>query len=206
MYLMSRNARLTGGKGLEWARSMRDLVTETAGHEFQLWARTLSPGFGTVSWTSWWEDLSSLESAFATLVGDAKYIEKAMAGREFVVDGIDDSLAQTVSELSGEPGNARYVGAISATLSVGDAMRGVMAGIEITSRVSSITGTPSVFVQRHTGPYGGVAWFTAFDSLAHFEESNAKLAADPDFFSFIDSTKGCFVEGSGESVLWVKID
>jgi hypothetical protein len=206
MYLMSRSAQLTGDQGLAWARSMRDLVTETAGHEVQLWARTLSPGFGTVSWTSWWEDLPSMETAFAKLVVDAKYMEKAFAGREFVTGEIDDSLAETVTELSSEAGNARYVGSVSATLAVGNGVRGVMAGIEIASRINAIAGTPSVFCQRHTGPYGGVTWFTAFESLAQYQEASAKLAADPDFITYVDSTKGCFVEGSGEQLLWVKID
>ena len=48
---------------------------------------------------------------------------------------IDDSLAETITELTGDPGAARYVGAVSATLAVGNAVRGVMAGIEIASRV-----------------------------------------------------------------------
>jgi hypothetical protein len=147
-----------------------------------------------------------MEAAFAKLVGDAKYNETAMAGSELVTGGLDDSLSQTVTEVSGEAGNARYVGSVAAALAVGNTVRGVMAGIEITSRVTAIAGTPSVFVQRLTGPYGGVAWLSAFESLAQYESAQAKLAADPDFANYVDATKGCFVEGSGESVLRVKID
>jgi hypothetical protein len=206
MFLMSRSARLSGTQGFEWARSMRSLVTETIGHDVQLWARTLSPEFGSVSWTSWWEDLATMEAAFAKLIGDAKYAEATAAGAGFVVGGVDDSLAQSVTDLPAEAGEARYAGSVTATLAVGNAVRGVMSGIEIATRVTQVAGAPSMFVQSLTGPYGGVAWFTAFESLSHYQAAQAKLAAAPDFASYVDSTKGCYIEGSGQSVLWARVD
>ncbi len=185
---------------------MRDVVKESTGHEFQLYARTLSPEWGTVSWTSWWEDLATLESTFTKLVADKTYNEAAASGREFVVGGLDDSLVQSITDLPEAPGAARYVGSIQAVAAQGNYVRAFGAGVQIAEKAGAITGAPTMFVQRLTGPYGAVGWFSAFDDLAHFESANTKLGADPEFAQFLDTTQGCFVEGSGHSVLWMKID
>ncbi|MFI5034906.1 MAG: hypothetical protein ACHQFZ_01720 [Acidimicrobiales bacterium] len=203
---MSRGAQLSGAKGFEWARSMRDRVTDTLGHEVQLWARALSPGFGTVSWTSWWEDLTSMENAFAKLAVDAKYAEAAAAGREHITGSVDDTLTQSITGVPPASGTARYVGSIQAVVAQGNGVRAFGAGVEIAEKAAAISGAPTMFVQRLTGPYGAVGWFSAFENLGHFESASAKLAADPGFATFLDSLKGCFVEGSGQSLLWMKID
>jgi hypothetical protein len=180
MYLMSRNARLTGAKGFEWARSMRDLVTETTGHEFQLWARTLSPGFGTVSWTSWWEDLSAMESSFAKLVGDEKYAAAAAEGAGMIEGVVNDSLIQTITDVPAGAATSRYVGSIQAVAAQGNYVRAFGAGVEIAEKVAAISGAPTMFVQRLTGPYGAIGWFSAFESLGHFESANNNNSNAPE--------------------------
>jgi hypothetical protein len=45
-------------------------VREVTGTEVGLWTNAYSPGFGTLTWTSWWADLSSMEAAFAKLQAD----------------------------------------------------------------------------------------------------------------------------------------
>ena len=147
-----------------------------------------------------------MESSFAKAVASKAYVDAAAGGAGMLFGGVDDLLSQSVTEGSGDAGSARYVGSVAATLAGGNAVRGVTAGIEIASRVNAITGATSVFMQRLTGAYGGVSWLTAFDSLSAYEVAENQLNADPDFITFIDSTGGCYVEGSGESVLWMKVD
>lgn len=206
MYLMSRSAQLSSAEGYEWARSMRDLVTETMGHEVSLWTHTLSPAFGTVSWTSWWEDLSTMESSFAKLVGDPKYAAAAAAGAGLFEGSVNDSLVQSITDVPVASATSRYVGSIQAVAAQGNYVRAFGAGVEIAEKAQAITGAPTMFVQRLTGPYGAIGWFTAFESLGHFESANNKLGADASFAQYLDTTKGCFIEGSGQSVLWARVD
>jgi hypothetical protein len=205
MYLLSRSAQLTGAKGMDWARSMRDTVAGSLG-QCQLYTRALSPAFGTVAWTTWWEDLGSMEAAFAQLAGDAKYASGASEGAAHIVGTVDDALIQAITEVPRDAEPSRYVGAIHASLAQGNYVRGFGAGVEIAQRVGAVTGVPTLFGRALTGPYGGVAWFSAFESLAHFESAEDALAADGGFAEYLDSTQGCFVEGSGQSVLWMRVD
>lgn len=205
MYLMTRSVQITDAEGMAWARSMRDIVAESVG-QCQLYTRTLSPAFGTVVWTTWWEDLASMEGAFAKLAGDAAYASHAPRGAAHVTGPIDDQLVQAITEVAqgGEP--SRYVGAIHATLAQGNYVRGFGAGVEIAQRAGAVTGVPTLFGRVLTGAYGGVVWYSAFESLAQFEAANDALAADGGFAEYLDSTQGCFEEGSGRDVLWMRVD
>jgi len=204
MYLMSRSAQLTGADAMEWATAVAAHVTEVSGNEIQLWTRVFSPEWGTVAWTSWWPDLTSLEAGFAKLMTDKKYVELGNQGRDHVEGKITDALAQAVTEVSENAATARYVGSIQAQVATGSAVRGFVAGVELAEKVGAITGNPVLFARNLTGPYGGVAWFQGFADIATMEASGDKLAADPDFATYLDSTKGCFVEGSGESLIWMR--
>ncbi len=42
MFPFSRGARLTTTAGLDWARKMRDVAAQEAGHDIGLWMRTLA--------------------------------------------------------------------------------------------------------------------------------------------------------------------
>jgi hypothetical protein len=206
MYLFSRSTTLSSQAALDWARAIRDRASAGLGNETQLWTSAYSPDFGLVTWTSWWKDLAELESAVGRLGGDAQYLEMAAKGREFITGSIDDSLAQAITDVAIGVDSHRYVGTVQATVAAGNAVRAFGAGVEIATRFQTITGSPSMFARRLTGPYGGVAWFSAFDSLAAFEAAENKLNADAGFVTYLDSTEGCFSEGSGQTHLWVKID
>ena len=196
MYLFSRRARLALGHGMagvEWAQAVCAKVNEVTGHEVQLWATVYSPGFGTVSWTSWVADLTTLESIGDKLAVDTAYTDLVNAGAQFLDGGIDDSVLQV---LAGQPDPSRdvqYVTGAQAVVADGQIERAMGAGIEIGNAGESITGIPTLFVRSLTGPYGQVGWLTGFVSLAEMEAANDKLAADPSWLKTIDGMQGCFL-------------
>jgi hypothetical protein len=197
MYLFSRRARLVGGDGMagiEWAAEICGKVKEVTGQEVQLWATVYSPGFGTVSWTAWFEDLAHLETVRDKLQADAAYLDLATKGAGLTEGGLDDGL---VKVLHGTPDPAcaiQYVGGVQAVVAGGSIVRAMTAGVEIAQRAEAITGLPTLFVQAMTGPYGSVGWLTGYDDIATVQAAGDKLAADPGWTSLIDSTEGCFAE------------
>ena len=207
MYLFSRSARLTGGDAAEWATTIGARAGEVLGNEVSLWATALSPNYGTVSWTSWWADLGSLETAMGGLVADAKYNELARAGAGMIEGPLDDLLSQTVTEVSENAATAVWVSSVRAVLAAGHAARGLSAGVAIAERFAAVSGTPALFVAGVTGVYGGVGWLSGYESLSAFEATEAKLATDPGWLEFIDGFGDCFVEDPAvtQSTLFVKM-
>jgi hypothetical protein len=196
MYLFSRRAHLNSAAGVEWATTILGRVNEVNNNGTQLWANAFSPGFGTVSWTSWWADLGSLEAAMTALQGDAKFTALAAEGRTFIDGIVDDGLIQT---LSGEPDPStadtnRVVWGVQAVCAAGSLARAMTVGIELAQKVEAVAGVRTLFGRALTGPYGAVGWLSAYPDLAAFETAQDKLAVDPSWLTQVDDSKGCFVE------------
>jgi hypothetical protein len=197
MYLFSRRTRLTGGgtiAGMAWASSITEKVKEITGHEVQLWSTVYSQGFGTISWTAWFDDLASLEALGDKLNADPSMAELADAGNEFTDGTLDDGLLQPIY---GDPvagSSAQYVGGAVAVAAAGNIERAMALGVEIAQKSEAITGLPTLFVRSVTGPYGGVGWLTGYENITAMEKAEDALAADASWLKLIDSTKGCFIE------------
>lgn len=196
MYLYTRRARLapgSGNAGVEWAASLCPKIKSIAGQDVELWAHVYSPAAGTISWTSWFPDLSTLEKVSEQLQGDASFGKLAEQGAKHTVGGLDDGLLEVIS---GAPSDAQpqYVGGAVAVAAAGSLARAMGAGVEIAQKSEAITGLPSLFVRSVTGPFGSVGWLTGYDSAATMEKAEAALAADPSWLALIDSTQGCWVE------------
>ncbi len=121
MYLFSRRTRLSGGNGtagVEWAQSIANKVKELTGTEIQLWSTVYSPGFGTISWTGWFEDLQSLETVGDKLQTDPGMEKLNNAGTKYTEGGLDDGLIQPIY---GAPTEApiQYVGGAVAVAAAG---------------------------------------------------------------------------------------
>jgi len=196
MYLFSRRTHLNGAAGLAWATTILGRVKEVTGNDVRLWAHAFSPGFGTVSWTSWWADLVSLESGLDKLQGDAKFMALAEEGRSFIDGPIDDGLLQIVSgEIDPSAANeVQYVAGAQAVCAAGNIGRAMTVGIELAQKGEAISGVRTLFVRALTGTYGTVGWLTGYRDLAEFETAQDKLAVDPSFIAAVDDTKGVFVE------------
>ena len=207
MYLFTRQARIVGPDAVKWASTIRDHVAKMTESEIQLWATTLSPGFGKVTWTSSWDDLGSLETSFAKLVVDAKYLALAAEGGPFINGGVDDMLYQSLYDGSGESGSVQLVSSIQAVCATGQIAMALANGVEIARRAESATGRPTMFLTNVTGNYGGVGWLSGYESLAAFEEANAKLNADADWLTFVDGATTCYAQDVGvtQSTLHVLI-
>lgn len=210
MYLFSRRAQLSGGHGMagaEWAVGIAAKVREVTGHEVQVWANVWSPGYGTISWTAWFEDLAALESMGDQLTAEPSYLAMADAGADFTEGGIDDGVLQP---LYGAPDPERpleYVSGATAIVAGGSFERTMGVSIEMVQHGERITGIPGMFLRSLTGPYGSVGWLTGYENLAQMERANDTLAADPDMLRMIDASNGCFLDqmGAAQTTLYRKL-
>lgn len=197
MYLFTRRTRLVGGNGsagLDWAVGVTTKVNQITGHDVQLWAGSYSPGFGTITWTAWFDDLTALETLGDKLQADPGFVTLSNEGAKLTDGTLDDVLYQSVH---GQPDPARpaqYVGAVLGVLAAGNYARGLAAGVEISQAAEKITGLPTIFTTGMTGSYGTIGFITGYESIAALEQAQTKLAGDASWIKLVDSTKGCFVE------------
>jgi hypothetical protein len=197
MYLFTRRTRLARGDaaaGVSWAISITDKVKQVTGQDVQLWSTVYSAGFGTISWTAWFEDLASLEAVGDKLDADPGMAELGNAGNEFTDGSLDDGLLEPIYGDPAAGGDATYVGGAVAVGAAGNIERALGLGVEIAQKSEAITGLPTMFVRSMTGPYGGVGWLTGYENITAMQTAEAAIAADSSFMKLIDSTKGCFVE------------
>jgi len=193
MYIFSRQSRLAGGngtKGIEWAGAMTERVKQLSGLDVGLWARAYSPGFGTISFTTFVPDLAAIEAAGDKLQADPGYIEAANEGAALTDGGVDDSLFEIIAGTPDPAANPQYVNAVSAVCASGKIAKGMEAGVGLAERATAITGKNTLFVRNVTGSYSGVGWLTGFADIGELEASQNALAADADWLSYIDKEAG----------------
>lgn len=202
MYLFTRRTRLVGGNGsagLDWAAATTAKVNQITGHDVQLWAGAYSPGFGTITWTAWFDDLTALETLGDKLQADPGFVTLSNEGEKLTDGTLDDALYQPVYGQPDPARQAQYVGAVVGVLAAGNYARGLAAGVEIAQAAEKITGLPTIFTSGLTGSYGTVGFLTGYESIAALEQAQAKLTSDAGWIKLIDSTKGCFVEDTAST-------
>lgn len=198
MYMFSRRIRLAPGNtraAMEWATQQTELVNRITDLHVALYAQSFSPGVGTLSYSAFVPDLTTLEAAADKLAVDEGFLTATDQGASFLAGGADDMLAQVVY---GEPDPSRrveYATAVQAVCGDGHFGRGIQAGIEIAQKAEAITGNPGLFLASVTGSFGGVAWISGHESIQALEASEQALLADPSWIEFVDEkTTGVYAE------------
>jgi hypothetical protein len=192
MYLLARQANLRGPDAEKWAIDVGAAAAAGLGNDVGVWSTVLSPGVGTITWTSMWADLSALEKGFAEVLGNAKYLALVAEGAQFVNGPVDDTLYEIVYPGTGDDGDARYASTVSAVCAPGNFARGMMGGIEIAQKVEKATGLSTGFLAGQTGAYGNVIWLTGYKNIAELEKAQHDLAADTSFVELVDATTGAY--------------
>ena len=167
----------------------------------------MSPGNGTLTWTTFVEDLTTLETAEAKLMVEDAFVAEIERGVGFMTEaGIDDELAQVLHGEIDPSRDPRYAAVVRSVVVPGGFAKGVEAGIEIARRATELGGQPTTFLLATTGMYGGVAWVTGADSLAELERAEQAVNADPGFVQYIDEVApGAFQPGVTTQAIYTRI-
>jgi hypothetical protein len=199
MYLFTRQARLTGLDAAHWAVAIGAAAAKAMGSDVTAWTRTMSPGFGSVVWSSFWEDLSTSETAFEALAKDADYLSLAVEGQKFLATGVDDTLYEIVYPGVGASADAKYVSVIQSVCANGSVVRGMATGVEIAQKAEAITGHSTAFTANSTGQWAGVGWITGYEGIGDFETAQKKLNADMGWLEYVDGATSCYSDDPGVS-------
>jgi hypothetical protein len=207
MYLFVRQARLTGLGSPAWAVKIGAAAAKATGSDVTVWARTMSPEFGTVVWTSFWEDLTTREAAFQGLVSDSDYISLVEEGQKFLTTGVVDTLHEIVYPGANPGTDAKYVTSVRSACKNGNVIRGIATGVEIAQKAEAVSGHSTAFTANATGQWGGVGWITGYDSITAFETAQKKLNSDMEWLQFVDGATNCYSEEASvtQSVLYVRL-
>ena len=209
MYLFTRTGRLRPGNAREsiaWAVGVTEKVNQITSLDVGLWTTLVSPGNGTLVWSTFVEDLQSLEDANAKLAVDDIFVSEADRGAQFADGNLDDEVAQLLFGEVDPNQNPKYVVAVRSEMTPGAFGRGVEVGIEIAQRATAIGGVPTSFLHSSTGKYGGVAWISATNTLAELEASEAKVNSDASFIAYVDEVAStAYLPGITTQTIYTRI-
>jgi hypothetical protein len=201
MYLFSRTARLQAGRTREsmaWAVAITEKVNQITSLDIGLWTTVLSPGVGTLSWSTVVENLTQLEDAEAKLMVDDGYLDLLDQGAQFSsADAVDDIVGQIVSGELDPSRQPTHAAVVEAELMPGGFAKGIEVGIEIADRATKLSGLQTVFMIASTGTYGGVAWLTTASSLDELERGELATNGDPEFIHYIDEVASKVYQAQG---------
>ncbi len=186
MYLYVRSLQLQNDADVDWAEAVRARTAEVTGNDVRLWQKVYSPGAGTVRWTSWWDNLATLDRALGAVRADTVYGQLAREGTASAAGPADDLLLGVVH---GDPvieTSNRYIRSLEAIGAPGTLDRGLTSGVEILQKSEEITGIPSLFVRAITGSLGAFAWLSGYPDIATFQEANEKLLTGSTWLWFRD--------------------
>jgi hypothetical protein len=155
-----------------------------------LYGQMYSPDVGTLVWSSFVPDLTTLETATDKLTADDGFAAMVDEFAPLTTGQLDDGLMQLVYGQPDPNRTIEYVTAVQAVCANGKLTNGIEFGVEIAQRVEKTTGVPTLFATTTTGVYGGVGWFTAHSDIASMEAAEAAIAADAGFTKFVDSKAG----------------
>jgi hypothetical protein len=193
MYLFGRRGRIAPGnnrEALTWATEITQKVNEVVEIPVTLHTSVFGPEVGTLVWSTFVPDLATVERNMDRLQADDGMTELADRGAKFTIGGLDDTLAQIIH---GEPDRTRqiqYVAVVQAVCANRNLARGIALGVEIAQMAEKITGSPTLFANSVTGPYGGVGWFTGFESIQALQAQQEALAADAEWLELLDREAG----------------
>lgn len=200
MYLFTRVARLAPGHtrdSMQWAVGITERVNQITELDVSLWTSVLSPGLGTMSWSTMVEDLEQLEVAEAKLLVEDSYVAEVDRGATYASQqGVDDYVLQILHGGFDPNHKPHYVSVVQSALANGAFARGIEVGIEIATRAGEISGLPTAFALAMTGSYGAICWMTSAETLAQLQAGEAQVNSDPAFVELVDGqAKDCYLAG-----------
>ena len=210
MYMFSRAARLGPGSAHEeqaWAIATTEKVNQISETKVSLWTVFASPGVNTLYWTTFVEDLSTLEATNDKLLADSGYHMLLEQGARYTSnEPINDLLMQVVHAEGMDPAREpAYVAEVEAVIAPGSAAKGLEIGMEIAQRAAQITGTPTSFSVGATGAYGLVAWHTGFESITELQRGQTAIALDPKFMEYLDKSIGGVYQPSATQSIYRRL-
>jgi hypothetical protein len=210
MYFFSRTARVRNGQmgpATSWATELTGSVNRITELDVQLWTSMLSPGLGTLAWSTFVPDLTALEVANGKLAADHGVMDETVKGADMITDaGFDDVVLQLVHTAGTPTDDPRFAAVVTSAMAAGGFAKGGEVGVEIARRAADLTGVATSFLVATTGPYGGCAWISAAATLDEVDRGQRAVSNDPDFVAYLDEhASGLYRPEVSTQVMWRRL-
>ena len=196
MYVFARTLQVHGGDlqgALTWATTIAERAHQTSGTPVSLWSRVYSQGVGTLAFTTFAPDYTSLEAFSDKLMVDEGYLEMVSQGSKHIIQGtVNDMVSQIMhpAEVPTTPITADYAGVIQTTCANGCLAEGLALGVEIAQKVNELTGLQCSFRVDTGSTFGAVSWVTLYPTAADIDRANEIQFTDAAFLEMIDQKAG----------------
>ncbi len=210
MYFFTRNARVRSGQmepALGWAVDMTGRVNQITDLGVQLWTSILSPQTGTLAWSAFVGELTTLTTANDKLGADPGFLSESARSADLMVDGSLDDVVMHLVHTAGEPvAEPRFATVVTTAIQAGALARAGEVGVEVAERAAALSGVATSFLVAATGLYGGCAWISGTETFAELERGDRRVTFDPDLIAYLDEhSAGVYRPEVSNQTMWQRI-
>jgi hypothetical protein len=207
MYFFTRTARVRSGQmgpATSWAIDLTGRVNQITDLGLQLWGSILSPQTGTLAWSTFVGDLTTLNSANDKLATDPGFLDQSAQGGDLMAENTLDDITMHLIHTAGEPvSDPHFATIVTTAMLPGGYAKGAEVGVELAERAATLSGVATSFLIAATGPYGGCAWIAATETLEELDRGGRQVSLDADLVAYLDQhTVGVYRPESGIQTMW----
>lgn len=204
MYLFTRTNTVAGTHVREAMSFSVDIATYVNTHsdlDVSLHNFVFGRPMGTVAWSCMVDTHADMAAATAQLLADDSYLDQTSKGAELFVGPAEDALREVLHAAGEVDGPTAYTSSVLAQANVERIADVVAWGANMADLINRISGRTCMFLADAYGPFGGVAWLTAYDDAAAIDGMRIALREHPDYLAAMAESGGLFVPGSGRTSL-----
>lgn len=187
-----------------WALEITEEVNKRTQLNASLWQGLFGGPAGTLAWSALVENLTALEAATDTLMGDAAYLSLVKKAGDWAAGPAEDSLLRMLHTAGGtyvRPDVGAYAEGTSAIPAEGKLAKAAAFGVEISDVHSNLTHSSVLFCSSAYGAFGEMRWLAMYDSASAVDHAAEVIAKDDDYGKLLDKAGDLFVEGMARRIL-----
>lgn len=187
-----------------WALEVTDMVNKRTQLNVSLWQGLFGGPAGTLVWSALIDNLTALEAATDTLVGDAAYTSLLSKARDWTRTPPEDFLLRMIHTAGGDyvrPAVGAYAEGTVAVPAAGKLAEAGAWGVEISDVHSELTHSSVLFGTSEFGAFGEMRWLALYDSAAAVDAAAEAIAKDEDYGKKLDAAGDLFVQGLSRRTL-----
>jgi hypothetical protein len=195
MFIVRRAAQVAGLEGLEWARSVTQVVQD-AGVPVSLWMGGLGAVPGSVAWSVPVASIAEWVGYSDRLLADAAYRGVVAGGREAVIEFQPDQMMELIhGEISAPTEVGGFIGAVEATVHPDRSVDAAMFAIEVADAWTAASGAPVVVANLAAGDMSTILWLASHADAASLDDAHAKVAGSAAYGEVLAKGNGLFTAG-----------
>jgi hypothetical protein len=187
-----------------WALEITEAVNERTHLNVSLWQGLFGGPVGTLAWSAIVDNLTVLEAATDSLVGDASYSSLLSKARDWTRTPPEDFLLRMIHTAGGDyvrPALGAYAEGTVAIPAEGKLAQAGAFGVEIADLHAKLTHSSVLFCTSEYGAFGEMRWLALYDSAVAVDSAAEAIAKDQDYGAKLDAAGGLFVEGLARRTL-----